>query len=356
MSNPEEYTIGWICATSAEYTAGLVFLDELHDPPQRLPPHNKNDYTLGKIKNHNVVITCCPFGETGTSSAATVAEGLVHSFPNVRIGLLVGTGGGVPSAKHDIRLGDVVVSIPLNGAGGVLKYDFGENRQGQSFRIDGFLDQPPMVLRSAALGLEVDYETNGHQLSHRVQEVLERKPRLRRKYQRPDPASDRLYHSHIIHPSQDSETECASVCGGGPSHLVQRQPRPEETDSPTIHYGLIASANTLMTNAMTRDIFAAEKNVLCFEMEAAGLMNSFPCLVVRGVCDYADSHRNEIWQGYAAMVAAAYAKELISRIVPRALHEERKITEILYAGELNLFYINPFHLLTVLSEGHAGDK
>ncbi|KAJ5928365.1 hypothetical protein N7466_007321 [Penicillium verhagenii] len=281
MSNPEDYTVGWICGTSAEYTAGLVFLDEIHDPPQCLPPHDKNDYTLGKIKHHNVVITCCPFGENGTSSAATVAEGLVHSFPNVRIGLLV--------------------------------------------------DQPPSLLRSAAHGLKVDYEINGHQLSHRVQEVLEKKPRLRKKYERPDPASDRLYHSHIIHPSQDSVTECASVCGSGPSHLVQRKPRPEETDSPTIHYGLIASANTLMANALTRDIFAAEKDVLCFEMEAAGLMNNFPCLVIRGVCDYADSHRNEDWQGYAAMVAAAYTKELLSRIVPRSLHEEKKVSEILYA-------------------------
>ena len=48
--------------------------------------------------------------------------------------------------------------------------------------------------------------------------------------------------------------------------------------------------------------------MLCFKMEAAGLMDDFPCLVVRGICDYADSHKNKQWQGYAAATAAAYAK------------------------------------------------
>ncbi|CAG7935662.1 unnamed protein product [Penicillium nalgiovense] len=46
-------------------------------------------------------------------------------------------------------------------------------------------------------------------------------------------------------------------------------------------------------------------------MEAAGLMNDFPCLVIRGICDYADSHKNKEWQGYAAIAVAAYAKELV---------------------------------------------
>jgi nucleoside phosphorylase len=58
---------------------------------------------------------------------------------------------------------------------------------------------------------------------------------------------------------------------------------------------------------LIRDKLAAERDVLCFEMEAAGLVNHFPCLVIRGICDYADSHKNKEWQGYAAVVAAAYA-------------------------------------------------
>ncbi|KAJ6133754.1 hypothetical protein N7523_000076 [Penicillium sp. IBT 18751x] len=332
MSNPEDYTVGWICAITTEYVAAQNLLDEKHDSPAYLARHNKNDYSLGRIGKHNVVISVLPMGEYGTSSAARVAEDMMHSFPNIRIGLMVGIGGGVPSQKHDIRLGDIVVSIPRNGQGGVLQYDFGKTIQGQSFLPTGFLDQPPTILRAAVSGLEALYESEGHQLDDTVDKVLEKKPRLRNKYQRPDLASDRLYRSHIIH-SADSESPCALSCGDDPSCLVSRSPRAEHDDNPAIHYGLIASANQLMKDASIRDKLAAEKDVLCFEMEAAGLMNHFPCLVIRGICDYADSHKNKAWQGYAALVAAAYAKDLLRRIAPQQVEREAKIVNILKEGD-----------------------
>jgi nucleoside phosphorylase len=84
---------------------------------------------------------------------------------------------------------------------------------------------------------------------------------------------------------------------------------------PRIHYGTIASANQVMKDGASRERLRLEYNVLCFEMEAAGLMNNFSCVVIRGICDYADTHKNKRWQRYAALVAAAYAKELIN-IVP----------------------------------------
>jgi nucleoside phosphorylase len=108
-----------------------------------------------------------------------------------------------------------------------------------------------------------------------------------------------------------------------------RPERTEEEDNPTIHYGLIASANQLMKDATVRDKLVAEKDVLCFEMEAAGLMNQFPCLVIRGICDYSDSHKNKEWQGYAAMAAAAYAKDLLCRVPPNKVEAEKKIGETL---------------------------
>jgi hypothetical protein len=77
-----------------------------------------------------------------------------------------------------------------------------------------------------------------------------------------------------------------------------------------------------MKDALIRNKLAAEKEVLCFEMEAAGLMNHFPCLVMRGICGYADSHKNSKWQGYAAMVAAAYAKDLLYRVVPQQVKQD----------------------------------
>ena len=68
--------------------------------------------------------------------------------------------------------------------------------------------------------------------------------------------------------------------------------------------------------------------VLCFEMEAAGLMLDFPCLVVRGICDYADSHKNKIWQKYAAATAAAFAKELLYFTSAEQVRKEKPIVQV----------------------------
>lgn len=103
-----------------------------------------------------------------------------------------------------------------------------------------------------------------------------------------------------------------------------------------------------MKDALTRDRLAAEKDVLCFEMEAAGLMNHFPCLVIRGICDYSDSHKNKKWQGYAAMAAAAYSKDLLSRIPPNKVEAEKKICDVLSSG-LSLRRIFEDYLIDKLS-------
>jgi nucleoside phosphorylase len=71
--------------------------------------------------------------------------------------------------------------------------------------------------------------------------------------------------------------------------------------------------------------------MLCFEMEAAGLMNSFPCLVIRGICDYADSHKNKRWQPYAAATAAVCAKEVLSAIPPAEVVKARTVDETIAA-------------------------
>jgi len=331
MPDPKEYTVGWICAKSTEHVAAQAFLDEKHEGPEYVSPNDNNDYTLGKIGKHNVVIAVFPDGEYGISSATSVAKDMLHSFPNVRIGLMVGVGGGAPSPKHDIRLGDIVVSAPRDGKGGVFQYDFGKTIQHQNFRPTGFLNQAPVALRAAVNGLKSQYESEGHQLEEAINGILEKKPRLRKKYKRPDPGSDKLYRSGFVH-TLDNEASCAVVCGDDPSDLILRHERTEGEDNPAIHYGLIASANQLMKDASIRDRLAAEKDVLCFEMEAAGLMNHFPCLVIRGICNYADSHKNKDWEGYAAMTAAAYAKDLLYRIAPNRVEAEKRITEILPVG------------------------
>lgn len=326
MSNPDNYTVGWICAIATEYVAARAFLDEKHDGPEYVSPNDNNDYTLGRVGKHNVVIAVLPDGEYGTASAAITARDMLHSFPSVRIGLMVGIGGGAPSIKHDIRLGDVVVSSPRDRESGVFQYDFGKTIQSKSFEHTRFLNQPPTALRTAMNGLKAEYKEDGHQLDEAITTLLAKKPRLQKEYKRPDASSDRLYKSDVIHVHPADEMGCAAVCGNDLSSFVPRTERVESDDNPAIHYGIIASGDQLIKDAIIRDRLAAEKDVLCFEMEAAGLMNHFPCLVIRGICDYSDSHKNKDWQGYAAMTAAAYAKDLLRRIAPNKVEAEKKIS------------------------------
>ncbi|KAH0595387.1 hypothetical protein MHUMG1_06562 [Metarhizium humberi] len=322
-----KYHVGWISAIHPENVAARAFLDDEYDGPYYKSSTDSNDYTLGKIKEHNVVVAVLPAGEYGVASAAQVAANMMRTFPNIKIGLMVGIGGGAPHQKHDIRLGDVVVSVPRNGFGGVFYYNFGKSIQGKKFRETKHLNMPPTSLLAAVNGLKSQYALRGHPLIKNIDDVLAKYPDLQEEYSRPDPGSDRLYKSDIIHASDDV-APCAEVCSQDPSCLVARSERPKRKEI-TIHYGLIASADNLLKDAYIRDKLAMEKDVLCFEMEAAGLMDNFPCLAIRGICDYSDTHKNDEWQGYAAMTAAAYAKNLLERVRPEQVEDEKNISEVL---------------------------
>ncbi|OJJ42360.1 hypothetical protein ASPZODRAFT_147347 [Penicilliopsis zonata CBS 506.65] len=324
MSDPKIYTIAWICAVSTDYVAARAFLDEEHEGPA----DNKVDYTLGKVGKHNVVIFALPLEimEKYRTSAAQFAVDMLLNFPNIRICLMVSIGGGAPSADNDIRLGDIVVGIPSNGQSGVIQYDYGKTIQGQSFQPTGFTHQPPTILRAAVHGLQARYELHGNQLDEAVNEVLKKRPRLREKYKRPE--SDRLYQSQVVHLEGDA-SNCAIDCGNDSKSLVLRTPRSQDDENPTIHYGLIASSNVILKDAIIRDEVAAEMGVLCFQMGAAGMMNGMPCLTICGIYNYSDSHKNREWQGYASMVAAAYAKDLLCQISPQSVESQEKDSGLL---------------------------
>jgi hypothetical protein len=197
--------------------------------------------------------------------------------------------------------------------------------QNREFQITGFQNQPPTLLQTAVNGLKAHYVRKGHCFQETIEWILEKNPRLRKILQRPDSSTDRLYRPDVTH---DDKTCCINASSAAASQ-IPRPPREADDDDPTIHYGVIASANQLIKDAVLRDKLSKEKQVLCFEMEAAGLMNSFPCLVIRGTCDYSDTHKNEAWQGYAALTAAAYAKDLLCRIPRNKVEDEKKIIETL---------------------------
>lgn len=154
MSDRQKYTVGWICAITTEFVAAQAFFDEKHDNLKVAADKDNNNYAMGKIGEYNVVMAVLPKSEYGTISAAIVARDMVRSFPNTRFGLMVGIGGGAPSAKHDIRLGDVVVSARSSGKGGVFQYDYGKAIQEHAFEATGSLNEPPQLLLTSLSGLE----------------------------------------------------------------------------------------------------------------------------------------------------------------------------------------------------------
>lgn len=296
-----DYTIGWVCALPKEMSAAKAMLDSVHETLPRAE-NDTNTYTLGSIAAHNIAIACLPSGYYGNNNAAAVASNLRRTFPSVRLCLMVGIGGGAPG-KVDIRLGDIVVGE------GVLQYDMGKTVSDGHFTRTGNMSRPPQEWLTAVAKLRADHDYGPSQLSSILSEMLdlERRPKMAHYIYR-DSLQDRLFDSSYEHvQSREGLTDDCELCDA--SRLVKRPPR--DNSSPRIHYGTIASGNQVMKHGKTRDELAHDLDALCFEMEGAGVMDGFAGLVVRGICDYCDSHKNKQWQEVAAAIAAAYAKELI---------------------------------------------
>ncbi|KAK2128886.1 hypothetical protein NOF04DRAFT_1245600 [Fusarium oxysporum II5] len=321
MPKAEEYTIGWICALTKELIAATAFLDALRDPIDNAEINDANNYTLGSIGKHNVVIAVLPYGQYGLVNAAAALKDMTRTFSNLPAVLMVGIGGGVPCTK-DIRLGDIVVGSVGRNSGGVTQYDYGKAIQGEEFTVTGHLNQPPMTFLTAMSALHARYEMEGHSIDSNIDKALLKYKRLGMGYKRPEASTDRLYKADFVH-----NNSC------GDDKLIHRDERDENENNPAIHCGLIASGNQLMKDALLRDKLAAKHGILCFEMEAAGLMNHFQCVVIRGICDYSDSHKSDEWQGYAAMAAAAYTKDLLLQVAPSSVQKEERIETLL--GHVN---------------------
>ncbi|KAL2817725.1 hypothetical protein BDW59DRAFT_152404 [Aspergillus cavernicola] len=341
-----DYTIAWICALPIEMAAATAMLDTIHETlPSR--GNDPNVYTLGTIDMHRVVITCLPSGYYGTNNAATVASNLLRTFPAIHAGLMVGIGGGVPGPA-DIRLGDIVVSHR------VVQYDLGKSVGGEHFIRTSVPTRPSQALLTAVAKLRARHALESSRVAYILSEMLDKYPMMTKYTYRGD-LQDRLFGSAYYH-AQEAET--CDHCDV--SRLVPRKCR-RGTTNPEIHYGVIASGNQVMKDGITRDRLAQELGAICFEMEAAGLMDSLPCLVIRGICDYSDSHKNDQWQEYAAATAAAYAKELLSVIPapgPKEIEtpdnrsdnptRQRKLLESLKSDHIDVrrSAIKPHHVAT----------
>ncbi|KAL6820195.1 hypothetical protein J3E69DRAFT_341379 [Trichoderma sp. SZMC 28015] len=315
----QEFQIGWICALPIEVAAAKEMLDENYGILDEQDSNDTNSYTLGRIGKHYVAIA--GLGQYGTTSATTVAINMMRTFSqSLRIGLMVGLAAGIPSFRHDIRLGDIIVSYPDGTCGGVIQYDMGKMVNGKLIQT-GSLKSPPRSLLTALTNLRATALTDDPKYPIYIEKAISRNQRTRKSFARPGASTDRLFKVDHEHP------ETAQTCEGCLKDWEEdRNPRGEI--DPQIHYGIIASGNMVIKHGETRERLRQETEALCFEMEAAGLMMDFPCIVVRGICDYADSHKNDAWQGYAALAAASYAKELLSYVPAGHVSQEKLVIEM----------------------------
>ncbi|KAK6503298.1 hypothetical protein TWF481_008325 [Arthrobotrys musiformis] len=295
-----DYVIAWISALAIESAAATMMLDEEHDDLD-VAGNDSNTYTLGRIGAHNVVMACA--NEPGGVAASTLGSNIMKTFPNVRYILMVGIGGGIPSSKYPVRLGDIVVSEPTGRSPGVVQSDFGKWGP-DGITPTGSLNKPHVGL-VRVMGVMKREQLLGRSKIHglvkhlNLQEGMEEDELWGYQGRENDP----LYR-------EDSQARRSRPC---PQCKSQRGAEIHSPD-PKVHYGTIASGNQVIKSRAQRDRIGDQLGACCVEMEAFGLMDNFPCLVIRGISDYADEHKNDRWQGYASVTAAAYAKELVTRI------------------------------------------
>jgi nucleoside phosphorylase len=313
-----DFNVGWICALDVELTAVKAILDEEYEGSD-----DTSQYTLGRIGIHNVVVGCLPAGQIGTEVAAAVATEIRLKLSSLRIGLVVGIGGGVPSPEVDIRLGDVVVSVPQRTYEGVVQYDFGNMVSGGLRMRTGSLNTPPSVLLTAVSNLRANIRVGRSNIPKHLASITKVPT-----FARCNAGPDMLFRSSFTHVE-------GTTCNGCNNNMVIRRPQ-QDTEQTVVHYGIIGSGNQVIKDAIERDRLSAELGgVLCFEMEAAGVMNILQCLVVRGICDYTDSHKIKRWQPFAAAAAAACAKEILSFVPAPSQHNGLHRLEFRQSGTMD---------------------
>jgi len=344
-----DFEIAIICALQIEADAVQAmfdgFWDEDEDNSYGKAAGDPNAYTTGWIGRHNVVLAHMP--GMGKSESASVATSFRSSFSGIRLGLVVGICGGVPSMVEEgkeMLLGDVVIST------GIVQFDFGRqysNGVVQKDTPDENLGRPNKEIRAflqMIKGMRGYKQLKDNSLVY-LKKLCEKDDFEAWKY--PGASEDILYQSTYRHKHQQAEacSVCASckskedeVCEGalessctelkcdnkeqvGRDRLrniktANISGEAKTLPTPEIHFGRIASGDLVMKSGSHRDDIAEKRKVIAFEMEGAGVWDNLPTVVMKGVCDYADSHKNKKWQKYAAASAAACMKSFLRVWIP----------------------------------------
>ncbi|UKZ68974.1 uncharacterized protein TrAtP1_009993 [Trichoderma atroviride] len=352
MPRREDFEIAIVCSLPLEYDAVSLVSDEVWKEDRE-----NNDCKTGRIGEHNVVLALLP--GMGKASAASTAANIRSSYRHVRLCFLVGVCGGVPqTGSKEILLGDVVVSKAI------VSYDFGRQYPDGFTLKDGIESNTAGPDRDIRKQLAIFETSDGRfRLQEEVASFLEKlqakatQQRCGAKYSYPGTDEDRLFkpeyrHKHRISPTcicskceKGSDPVCEdavkSSChdlGCADQYLVPRRQlnrklegEIKKAQDPIIHIGIVGSGDRVIKSGEHRDSIAKPKSIIAFEMEGAGIMEEIPCVVVKGVCDYADCHKSKKWQDFAAATAAS-ALQAILGYMPPAKSRKYSVEQVLREG------------------------
>jgi nucleoside phosphorylase len=360
-SSRDDFEVAIICALRREYNAVVPLFSELWDEQSEDDEDNAfgrvegdtNIYTNGRIGTHNVVLVL--LRKMGKRAAAGTAAQIATSYTRISLALLIGVCGGIPRYKRDekedvdILLGDVIISTK------VVEFDLGREYPDGLKPKNTEEDQPGKPNKNISnlletLQTDLGLKTFRQKTPEYLQVIRNSAPNQPAKYSFPGREADKLFKADYRHKHQDALTcECAywenardTVCEASrkadcailkcdetqlePRKLESRQQFIDKPEDPVFHFGAIASGDRVEKSGIDRDKYVKDLGVIAFEMEGAGVWDELPCLVVKAVCDYADSHKNKKWQDYTAAVAAGAVKAILALYPGRDMPIDGKIS------------------------------
>ncbi|CAH0028934.1 unnamed protein product [Clonostachys rhizophaga] len=330
-ANRGEFRITIICALPQEADTIILLFDQKWGKEESYShtEGDQNHYTTSRIGQHDIILAYLP--GMGTQNAAAAAASMKTSFYGLKMALLVGICGAVPRiGDNDVMLGDVIISNCI------VQYDYGKQYPGH-FETRPTLAGPDRDLLGLISALDTDHvrlwlkkKARSHLkvLQHEAASSESETGRRRRaSYLYPGLRRDRLFQADYVHKHDRNCHKCrkgfcekaskasCSALRCDKSKLISRKVYGIDGQNyqSEIFIGRVGSANTVMKSGKDRDRIAAAHDLIAFEMEGAGILDQVPCIVIKGVCDYADSHKNKTWQDFAAATAASVMKAVLQR-------------------------------------------
>ncbi|KAL6905057.1 TPR-like protein [Trichoderma evansii] len=350
-SSREDFEVAIICALPLEFDAVVLLFDEFWDKDGDIFGRaigDLNTYTTGRIGKHNIVLAL--LSQMGKANAAAAAANMRSSYGALRLVIIAGICGGVPSnSQGEMFLGDVVISKSI------IQYDFGRKYPDGFMRKTGEDDLRKHDKNIRNFLAQFTTSRGGDKLLEKTASFLnqlqQKAVKYQDKYKYPGISQDKLFESSYRHKHRNSVACICNHCHGrkdpvcdealssscddlgcDEDYLVVVRKRLKEQDKeqePAIYIGAVASGDTVMKSGEDRDRIAEKEEVIAFEMEGAGAWEELPCIVVKGVCDYADCHKNKLWQHFAAATAASATKAILEQYIQTDRGRGRFIQESL---------------------------